>query len=137
MRLRILVVMTSMLLMLTVPALAHHSFTSFWLMDQTKEITGIVKSIKIVNPHPEMLLEVTGANGEKVLWNITATSSGSAILKAWVVDAATDKLPIGTKIKVAGHPSRKEGSRALAAGTITLPDGKLLSFGGALGVPQG
>ena len=137
MRLRILVVMTSMLLMLTVPALAHHSFTSFWLMDQTKEITGIVKSIKVVNPHPEMLLEVTESDGQKSLWSITATSSGSAIRRAWGVDDVTDRLPVGTQIKVQGHPSRKEGAKALAAGTITLPDGKLLSFGGTLGVTQG
>ncbi len=136
MKLRILV-LAGTLLMLAIPVLAHHSFTSFWLMDETKEITGIVKSIKIVNPHPEMLLEVIAPNGEKSLWNITATSSGTAILRAWAVDTVSDKLPIGTKIKVEGHPARKAGSKALAAGIITLPDGKLLSFGGALGVPQG
>ncbi len=137
MGIRSLVALAGILLMLSVPALAHHSFTSFWFMDQTKELTGVVKSIKIVNPHPEMLLEVTEPNGQKSLWNITATSSGTAILRAWAVDAATDKLPIGTKIKIEGHPSRKDGAKALAAGTITLPDGKLLSFGGSLGVPQG
>jgi hypothetical protein len=125
------------LLMLTGPALAHHSFASAWFMDETKELTGIVRSIKIVNPHPEMLLEVIDTNGQKALWNITATSSGTAIRRAWGVEDVTETLPIGTKIKIEGHPSRKDGAKALAAGTITLPNGKLLSFGGTLGVPQG
>ena len=38
-------------LTLTVPSFAHHSFNSFWDMDKTVEITGIVKSVKLVNPH--------------------------------------------------------------------------------------
>jgi len=137
MKLRVLGVLAGILLILTVPALAHHAFTSFWYMDKTIEITGIVKSIKVVNPHPEMLLEVTEPNGQRSTWSVTATSSGSAIRRAWGVDDATDRLPVGTKIKVEGHPSRKEGAKALAAGTITLPDGKQLPFGGTLGLPTG
>ena len=137
MKLRVLAAPAGILLILTVPALAHHSFASFWYMDKTIEITGIVKSIKVVNPHPEMQLEVTEPNGEKSAWSVTATSSGSAIRRAWAVEDALERLPVGTKIKVEGHPSRKEGSKALAAGTITLPDGKQLGFGGTLGVPQG
>lgn len=137
MKRRVLGVLPGILLILTVPVLAHHSFSSFWYMDKTIEITGIVKSIKVVNPHPEMLLEVTEPNGQTSTWSVTATSSGSAIRRAWGVDDALDKLPVGTKIKVEGHPSRKEGAKALAAGTITLPDGKQLPFGGTLGLPQG
>ena len=40
-------------------ATAHHSFTAFWYVDREVEITGIVKSVKLVNPHSEMLVEVT------------------------------------------------------------------------------
>ena len=39
--------------------------------------------------------------------------------------------------KVEGNPSRTEGAKALAAGKITLPDGKTLSFGGDAAIPQG
>jgi hypothetical protein len=137
MKLRVLPALAGILVILTVPALAHHSFASFWYLDKTIEITGIVKSIKVVNPHPEMQLEVTESNGEKSTWSVTATSSGTAIRRAWGVEDAFERLPVGTKIKVEGHPSRKEGAKALAAGTITLPDGKQLPFGGTLGVPQG
>lgn len=123
-----------MFLMLTVPAVAHHSFTSFWYMDKTVEITGVVKSVKLVNPHANMTVEVTEANGEKSIWSITSRGSVSALRAGgWKEDTVT----IGMKVKIEGNPSRKEGAKGLAAGKITKPDGSVVSFGGVGGIPQG
>lgn len=128
------VLLTAMLLLAGIPALAHHSFTSFWYMDKTVEITGVVVSVKLVNPHPEMKIEVTEANGQKSIWNVTGRATGSGILKAgWTPET----IPVGLKVKVEGAPSRKEGARALAAGKITKPDGSIVWFGGGGGIPQG
>ena len=118
----------------TLTAQAHHSFTAFWHTDREVEITGIVRSVKLVNPHSEMLVEVTDANGTKALWTITSRATGSGILQGgWTKET----VPVGTRVKVKGHPSRKEGAKALAAGTITLPDGKEVCFGGGCGIQQG
>lgn len=126
--------LASALLLAGIPALAHHSFTSFWYMDKTIEITGVVVSVKLVNPHPEMKIEVTEANGQKSIWSITGRATGSGILKAgWMADT----IPVGTKVKVEGSPSRKEGAKAIAAGKITKPDGSVVWFGGGGGIPQG
>ena len=134
MRSWISVILTGMLLLAGIPALAHHSFTSFWYMDKTVEITGVVMSVKLVNPHPEMKIEVTEPSGQKSIWNITGRATGSGILKAgWTAET----IPVGTKVKVEGAPSRKEGARALAAGKITKPDGSVVWFGGGGGIPQG
>jgi len=133
-KLRVSVFLASMALLAAIPALAHHSFTSFWYMDKTVAIDGVVTEVKLVNPHPEMKIEVTEANGQKSMWNITGRATGSGILKAgW--NAST--LPVGTKVKVEGNPSRKEGAKALAAGKITKADGSILWFGGGGGIPQG
>jgi hypothetical protein len=122
-----------MLLMSGVTMYAHHSFNSFWYMDRTVEITGIVKSVKLVNPHANMVIEVT-ENGQKSLWSITSRGSVSALRDAgWKEDTVT----IGMKVKVEGNPSRKEGAKGLAAGKITKPDGSEVWFGGGGGVPQG
>ena len=118
----------------TIPVSAHHSFNSFWYMDKTATIEGVVTEIKLVNPHPEMKVEVIEANGQKTIWNITGRATGSGILKAgWTPET----LPVGTKIKVEGSPSRKEGAKALAAGKITKADGSIVWFGGGGGIPQG
>ena len=115
-------------------AYAHHSFNSFWYMDRTVEITGIVKSVKLVNPHANMVVEVTEANGQKADWSITSRGSVSALRAAgWKEDTVTP----GMKVKIEGNPSRKEGAKGLAAGKITKPDGSEVWFGGGGGVPQG
>ncbi|MBM3818692.1 MAG: hypothetical protein FJW14_06705 [Acidimicrobiia bacterium] len=120
-------------LAVTVPAPAHHSFTNFWFMDREVEITGVVKEVKLVNPHSELTVEVTGGP-QAGTWYITSRATGSGLRRGgWTPET----LPVGTVVKVSGNPSRKEGAKALAAGTITLPDGKTLSFGGAEGIPQG
>jgi hypothetical protein len=121
-------------LLANVPLLAHHAFTSFWLMDRTVQIEGIVKEVRLVNPHPEMKIEVTEVDGQTSIWNITARGTGTTILKAgWT----RDTVPIGSKVKVEGNPSRKEGMKALAAGRIIKSDGSVVWFGGGGGIPQG
>lgn len=122
------------LALLALPALAHHSYTNFFLMDQTVEITGVVKSLKLVNPHPELTLEVIGPDGEKTSWYITARGTGSAVLAAgWT----PDWLPIGSEITIEGNPSRRPNASAIAAGKITKEDGSIVWFGGGGGIPQG
>ena len=117
------------------PVSAHHSFTAFWYMDKMDTIEGNVVELKIVNPHPTMVVEVTEASGQKALWTITARATATAMVKGgWTPET----LPIGTRVKVQGAPSRREGTKALAAGPITrLTDGKLLSFGGSAEIPAG
>jgi Family of unknown function (DUF6152) len=128
------VLFLTMVVTLSVTAYAHHSFNSFWQMDKTVEITGIVKSVKLVNPHANMVIEVTDTNGAKSLWSITSRGSVSALRAGgWKEDTVT----IGMKVKVQGNPSRVEGAKGLAAGKITKPDGSEVWFGGGGGIPQG
>ncbi len=93
---RISLTVAGLMLVGTMSASAHHSFNSFWFMDKTASIEGVVTEIKLVNPHPEMKVEVTESNGTKTIWNITGRATGSGILKAgWTPET----LPVGTKIR--------------------------------------
>ncbi len=124
-----------MMLWTSKPVAAHHSFTSFWFMDKSSTIEGVVVELKMVNPHPILKVEVTEANGQKVLWTITATATASALVKGgWTPET----LSAGTKVKVEGHPPRRDGTKGLAAGAITnLGTGMVLSFGGTGGIAAG
>jgi hypothetical protein len=127
-------VLAGILLSFSISTLAHHSFTSFWHVDKKIEVTGMVTSVKLVNPHPEIRLEVTEANGQKSVWVVTGTATGTAIIKAgW----SASTVPVGTTVRVEGYPSRREGAKAVAAGKITKPDGSIVWFGGGGGIPQG
>ena len=124
----------SMVLVAAQPVSAHHSFTAFWFMDKMNTIEGTVVELKIVNPHPTLTVEVTDAKG-KAIWTITARATATALVKGgWTPET----LPAGTRVKVEGAPSRREGTKALAAGAITrLTDGKMLSFGGVGDIAAG
>lgn len=135
MRIWTLLTVAAALLLATVSASAHHSFNSFWYMDKLATIEGVVLEVKLVNPHPLMKVEVTDANGQKSIWNITGRATGSGILRAgWTPET----VPVGTRVKIEGLPSRQEGAKALAAGKITKVDsGDVVWFGGGGGIPQG
>jgi hypothetical protein len=129
-----LAVAAGVLALLTVPALAHHSFSSFWQLDKTVAVTGVVKTFKLINPHPEMTVEVTEADGRKAIWTITARGTGTGMIRGgW----KKDWLTAGETVKVEGAPSKKEGAKAIAAGKITKSDGKEIWFGGGGGIPTG
>jgi hypothetical protein len=130
MRLHVSIVLAGLLLIGAVSVQAHHSAGNFWYTDRNVEIEGVVKSLKMVNPHPELVVEVTEANGTKSLWRISGGGNASAMIRAgW----KSTSLPIGMKVKVEGHPSRTEGAKALLAGNVTTPEGKVLDFSSGSG----
>jgi len=116
---------------LAVPAMAHHSFNTFFDMSRTVQIEGIVKSFRLVSPHSEMMLDVPDAGGKVATWRITArTGAVNARREGWKVEDF-----IGKKVKVEGNPTRREGGTAMAAGVVTFEDGKVVCLGGCPGGP--
>ena len=131
MNLRRLAMMAALSLVLTVPALAHHSFNTFFDMSRTVQIEGVVKSFRLVSPHSEMLIDVPDASGKAVTWRITArTGAVNAKREGWKVEEF-----IGKKVKVEGNPTRRGGGTAMAAGVVTFEDGKVVCLGGCPGGP--
>ena len=127
MRLYISAALAGLFLLLTVPVWAHHAAGNFWYIDRTVQIKGLVKSLKMVNPHPERVIEVTEANGEKSLWRVGYGGNASAwIRRGW----KSSTLPAGTAVTVEGNPSRTEGAKALLleGGKIVKADGTVMDF---------
>ena len=98
------------------PVVAHHSAAAAY--DETKrvEAQGTVTRVLVRNPHSWVFLESADDKGQKVEWQI---EMGGVPSMSWAKDA----LPIGTAVKVAGHPSRAPGSHGITAATFTKPDG--------------
>ena len=112
------------LLISSMPLEAHHSLYAHWLTEEYVQITGVVKSIHIVNPHSEMILEVTEANGEITEWRVGGGAPHLMRRLGWDPDA----LPIGTRVTIEAHPSRQPGLKALAQAKIFKDDGTVLYF---------
>ena len=119
------------LLVVAVPARAHHSFNTIYDISRTVEIEGVVTSFRLVNPHSQMFLEVTEPGGKVVTWRITArTGAVNARREGWKVEEF-----IGKTVSVEGNPTRREGGTAMAAGLVTFEDGRTVCFGGCPGGP--
>ena len=104
------------LLVSVAPVVAHHSAAAAY--DETKrvEAQGTVTKVLVRNPHSWVFLESADDKGQKIEWQI---EMGGAPSMAWAKDA----LPIGTAVKVVGHPSRAEGSHGLTAAIFAKADG--------------
>ena len=131
MNLRLSAVLAAACVVLAIPAVAHHSFNTFFDMSKTVQIEGVVQSFRLVSPHSEMMVEVPDASGEVVTWRITArTGAVNAKREGWVAEEF-----IGKKVTVEGNPTRREGGTAMAAGVVTFEDGRVVCLGGCPGGP--
>lgn len=103
----------------------HHSHAPFYQMDESVEVTGRVKSLRLVSPHSQLLLEVTEPNGETVTYEITGRN-GAGLLD---VGFEPGMMAAGTEITVIGHPSRNPAVRSIAPERILATDGTEIPWG--------
>lgn len=104
------------LLMHTSPLWAHHSAAAAYDESRRVETQGTVTRVLLKNPHSWVFLEATDEKGQKVEWQIEMAAAASI---GWTPTT----LPIGTVVKVGGHPSRAPGSHGMTAAKFTRLDG--------------
>jgi len=105
---------------------AHHSHAALYNLDEIVEITGVVKSFSLRNPHPEIVIEVTGSDGEpaEVVVYAQAYVGQMREVGGWT----RDSVKTGQTIKAVGHPGRPPVSSVMGQ-TLTTPSGDVLNMG--------
>ena len=91
-----------------VPAIAHHSSGPFYDATKKVEIRGMVTKLNIRNPHSFLYVDVD-EKGKKVEWQVEM-GTGAQLARN---NLTVDTLKPGTAIRVAGQPSRAEGSHGM------------------------
>jgi hypothetical protein len=83
-------------------AFAHHGTNASY--DPTKELTieGVVTKFVWSNPHSQLFVDVTGADGKVVSWGGEMHSIGLLRRAGW----SRDTVKPGDKVSVRGYPSR-------------------------------
>ncbi len=121
-----LAALTSLVLTLSATVRAHHTQVTFYFMDEVVEVTGVVKRWSLVNPHPELVLEVTEEGGETIELRVYALGVAGMMSRAgWT----RDSLVPGETVTVRGSPSRASDS-SMAGRSVTKSSGAVLTMGG-------
>jgi hypothetical protein len=108
--------------LLVLPGLAHHSTNDIYNEAQTVEVTGKVLEWRLVNPHPYLVVEVTGPDGRAEKWDLSFGGSAVAPLRRRGYTAASFKP--GEVVIARGNPARSKNFRGiLIRGGITREDG--------------
>jgi len=103
-------------------ALAHHSTKGIYNEDEIVEITGTVKQWRFVNPHPSLVIEVTGPDGKTEDWDVSY--GGAAVTHLKRRGYAVETFKPGDVIVVRGYAAKvKTAHGLLIRGDPTYEDG--------------
>jgi hypothetical protein len=107
--------------LIALPALAHHG-TSAFDMTRAATIKGTVIEYRLINPHVQMTIRVTGSDGASTDWTVEAVSLNMMVRAGF----KPDSLKAGDVVSVSGHPG-KNGKTVMLLMKIQLADGQELS----------
>ena len=110
----------------SVPALAHHSFSAEFDIDQPITLAGQVTRMQWSNPHGWIYIDVANEDGTVTNWALETSAANNLLRRGW----RRDDLPIGTTIEISGFRARNGTPTANIRGVI-LGDGRNLFSGNA------
>jgi len=100
--------------MISIPALAHHSFAAAYNMSNPLEIVGKIAEVRLTNPHSHFWIDVED-NGEVVRWKIEAGTPSGMIRNGY-----SDKvIRIGDTVTIKGFHARDNSTNGMLTELIT------------------
>ena len=112
-------------LLVTEPALAHHSYAAFD-REKTVTLTGVVREFQWNNPHAWIQIMVADEKGGQVEWGVECGSPNMMARTGW----KSSTLKAGDKVVAIVNPL-KDGRPNGSLVTVTLADGRVLGPGNA------
>jgi hypothetical protein len=120
------------MLLIAVPALAHHAFAAEFDAKQPVELKGTLTKMEWTNPHGWIFVDVKGADGTVVNWAIEAGSPNALIRKGL---RKTD-FAIGSELLINGYRA-KNGTPSATGRTVKFADGRNFFMGSTgAGAPE-
>jgi hypothetical protein len=124
MKTKLLLILVSGFLLVTLPASAHHSFAAEFDVDKPLMLKGVLTKMDWVNPHGWLYIDVAQPDGSVVNWAIEAGGANSLLRRGL---RKTD-FPIGLEVVVEGYAA-KSGEPKASGQDITMADGRNFFLG--------
>jgi hypothetical protein len=105
------------------PVLAHHSGAAEFDSNKKINLKGTVTKVDWTNPHAHFFIDVKGADGKVVNWNLELASPSILIRNGW----HRNSIKEGDTVTVTGSQARDNSNLGIAQ-TIVFPDGHKLNF---------
>ena len=112
------------LLVLALPAIAHHSFVAEFDAKRSVTLHGVLTKVEWSNPHAHFYVDVKDESGSVTNWNLELPSPNALRRLGWT----RDFLQVGGEITVFGSLA-KDGSKMAATRSVTLADGRTMVSG--------
>jgi hypothetical protein len=108
-----------------IPLAAHHSVTATF--DTSKEvlIRGVVSKIEWTNPHARFWVDVRSDDGAVATWELELPPPNALMRQR---NLSSDFIKISDQVTVVVWRA-KDGSRLANVLDLSLPDGRILTFG--------
>ena len=107
-----------LLLMSSIPVMAHHSFAAEYDSNTVITLTGVVTKVDWTNPHMYIHLDVKDATGKVTNWALEGYPPNTLKRTGFM----RDSLKEGDTITITAYKA-KDGSNMGAGREVTFPDG--------------
>jgi hypothetical protein len=111
------------LLLVTLPAIAHHSIASEYDFAKPVELKGTLLKMDWINPHSVMHLEVTNADGSKTEWLFQTFGTNNPLRRA----PSQGGLENGQTYTVSGFAA-KNGKPQAFLKSVKMPDARVVTL---------
>jgi hypothetical protein len=107
--------------LITGPAVAHHSFAVHFVADRLVKVSGVINEFSFRNPHGLLLLTVKKDGGQAEQWRIETNSPNILRRRGWTETS----IKPGDEVTVEGYPAR-DGSNSMRVYRVIYADGREL-----------